>query len=1046
MAARAGIRFSTRGAGQTIGKVKGVGAAFGGLGKSSKSASFGLGRVAYRLYNTLARISMVRRGVTGMSREVKGAENKWRGWGRAMGGPFTSVLAGVSKRFAEVRRTIAFYILAVKDYVKWGKKMTGIQKATSKGVPSKRVGKAAEGAPPVKPPPAGIVGAFGKLGGAYRIAATAAKILTGAVIGLTVALTALYTYIGYKTAKMALGVVKGFMSIRETFRKYEISLGGIVRSTAATAKIMKFAVKYAEEYPAMFEDVIDAFRGLASMPTLKPLFRKADYDDLKGIMDVVQGLATLKPQQGVQGAMMALREALSGQMRSLRMRFEVNVREMADAAGFSFGEITHDANKALIAIRKFVELNVPAEAMASMAKTIEVQWGNVYDKYRTFVNEMMKSTGAYWAVVKALERLNEWFEKVFAAPEIVSFAQKVGNVLREIVGIFEEAMTGFDWRGYLERGDIVGAVRDLCDRIKTLFTVLWEEFGEEAKEVLKTVAALLKEVLKPAFNMIVASFWEMMKAGAADAGRITGKLFGIAFKGTATALIGGAWKKLTTLERPLLDWGQKPKAEVPEIKKPKPIFYKISREKREEGAERFAVATDPLKQAALLAERLKRKAKAIREKALISKPEPVKTGEDVPLEIDKKALENLKKQEEIKKALYYAEKKIYRAKLLGGKNAQQLVDWEIQLVNLVIEQFKAEEELVEIGERRKNNEKDIAELKMHGYQQLTKIAELEKSLVTLAQQKIQAEKQMALAGSDQRKVKEQILELEAQISKTQEKIAEIREGNIRGINNLIKLEKESIDLSQEKLDAEQKIAQAAQKQITLKKKILDIDKKITKKKKEEKKKEEKKKEEKEEKRVTITFYDKALWGLKKLDKATSHFLQFFQEGMEKGAAALAGLKVPGMGAMTWGEAAKKSTRKETAGIPKFFLKQEDILKEKLGRAIAPAAKKGILEKLYELNVAQFKMATTPGAKAMQFMEANKIMGLLLDAEVDYHRQTMEYRRSQLNLIGKSNQLLEAISVGVGTAFKGSPFNISKADWGNKKISETNPETTPAAII
>lgn len=621
MAARAGIRFSTRGAGQTIGKVKGVSTAFGGLGKSSKSASFGLGRVAYSIYNTLARISMVRRGVSGMGREIKGAENKWRGWGRAMGGPFTSVLAGVSKKFAEVRRTIAFYILAIKDYTRSGKKMLGISKAISRVKTKEAPSAKPPPTPPIKPPPTGILGRFRRLSNIYRVVATSAKILTGAVAALTVVLTAAYMAIGYFSTKMAARVVTGFMRIRETFREYEISLGGVVRNTAATAKIMKFAMKYAAEYPAMFEDVVDAFRGLASMPTLKPMFRKADYDDLKGIMDVVQGLATLKPQQGVKGAMMALRESLSGQMRSLRMRFEVNVREMAESAGFSFTEITHDANKALIAIRKFVELNVPAEAMASMAKTISVQWGNLYDKYRTFVNEMMKSTGAYWAVVTALIRLNEWLEKVFEASEIVAFSQKVGNALREIMRVIEQAMSGFDLRGYFKQGDIVGAVQELCGRIRILFSVLWREFGDDAKTALKVIIDALWSMLGPAFKMIALSFWEMLKSGAVDAGKIAGRAFLDAFK---AAFYGGV--KWMPMGRGWLapSFKRKEKEKVEEG----PTRYKVRRG-REAGVEEYGVAVDPLKQMELLRGRLEAQIKKLRERLSIAEREPVAVGEEV---------------------------------------------------------------------------------------------------------------------------------------------------------------------------------------------------------------------------------------------------------------------------------------------------------------------------------------------------------------------------------------------------------------------------------
>ena len=577
MAARAGIRFSTRGAGRTIGEVKGVGAAFGGLGKKSNTASFGIGRVAYRIYNTLARISMVRRGVTGMSREVREAENKWRGWGRAIGGPFTSVLAGVSKKFAEVRRTIAFYILAIKDYTRWGKKMVGIHQGVTRTkkkekaeapVPTKEVvgdvrtarllgrfaarkpAGAAPPPPPIKPPPTGIIGRFARLGNIYRIVAKAAKILTGAIAALSVVLTAAYIAIGYFSTKIAVRLVKGFANIRETFRKYEIGLSGIIRKQTAVNKIMDFATRYAIKYPAMFEDVVETMQGLASMPTLKPFFRRADEKFLMRIMTIVQGLATLKPTQGVAGARYAVRELVSGDLRSLRKRFEVPSSALMEAGGYSLSEITSEPLKALKAIEAFIKTNVPVEAMAEMAKTIEIQWGNLYDRYRQFVNYVMRSTGAYMAVVNVLLDMNKWLGKVFKSERMKTFADTVGIAMRSLIDSFRKVMRAINWDELIKTGDVKGAIKELIAATYGWLSEWWSQIGKQAVGFIQELYSVLWGVAKPLFKalggMLMHIFIQAMLDSVKFIASLPGKMIAYAIigvKGTKK-LIANEFKKL----------------------------------------------------------------------------------------------------------------------------------------------------------------------------------------------------------------------------------------------------------------------------------------------------------------------------------------------------------------------------------------------------------------------------------------------------------------------------------------------------------------------
>jgi len=353
----------------------------------------------------------------------------------------------------------------------------------------------------------------------------ALTVLVAAFVAVSVAGGAAFVYIGYKTAQFAKRMVVDFMSIREAFRSYEISLGGIIKNTYALGKMMKFATKYAAEYPAMFEEVLDTFRSLAALPALKPMFRRADEKDLKNIMNIIQGFATLDPIQGVKGAGIALREALSGDMRSIRRRFEISAHAIAEAGGYTLNEITKDSQKALKAFGEFVKLNVPAKSMADAAMNIGIQIGNLRDQYRSFVNDMMKSTGAYWEVVTAISSLNDWLTKVFASPIVKEWAMDAGKHMRAFVATLKTILSEVDWTKYLKEGDLLGGVVEAAKRISIVLRTIIEEWKSPFLTFVSKIAKVLMEGLPPIIKDVVKTLGALFYEGMVAAGKASGKAF-----------------------------------------------------------------------------------------------------------------------------------------------------------------------------------------------------------------------------------------------------------------------------------------------------------------------------------------------------------------------------------------------------------------------------------------------------------------------------------------------------------------------------------------
>ena len=590
MAARARVRFSTSGASKVTGAFSKVGGSASAAGGKVNIFGKGVGNVFYKVMRNVGRMTMFSAGIQKMGKSSAGAKRDIKGFADGS----VTALSGLSKKFAELRRQYYFFKFAGQKLaapVLWA---TGnAKKKGSKGKEPEeafipRMYREATEEKEAKrkeilfrkfdlKEPKGVkkaTAAWQKFFAAIEVGKTVIphiikKIfslkhilvtLTASLVAIATAGGAAFVYLGYKTAQFAKNAIMDFMSIRESFRKYEISLGGIIRNTYSLGKTMKFATKYAAEYPAMFEEVLGTFRSLAALPALKPMFRKADEKDLKNIMGIIQGLATLDPIQGVEGAGIALREALSGDMRSVRKRFEIPPHAIAEAGGYSLNEITKDSQKALKAFGEFIKLNVPAKSMSDAAMTIGIQVGNLRDQYRSFVNEMMKSTGAYYEVVTALSDVNDWLTKVFASPALKKWAETAGKHMRAVVATIKSVLSDIDWDKYIGKGDLLGGIIEAAKRTSIAFKAIIEKWKGPFLTFVFRVAKVLKEGLPPIVADVIRTVGALFAEGFYQAGTAAGSWF---IKGVARFLAKGVLPKgwLEAAEKKVTEYKSKKKVD-----------------------------------------------------------------------------------------------------------------------------------------------------------------------------------------------------------------------------------------------------------------------------------------------------------------------------------------------------------------------------------------------------------------------------------------------------------------------------------------------------
>ena len=786
--------------------------------------------------------------------------------------------------------------------------------------------------------------------GVLKTGISAASRVLGAFAKLTIRVTAILGVIGGAAAAVGIALTtkfaKGLMSTRETFYLIETAMVGIVKNAAQVQKISEWAMRYAAKYPAMYSDVMETMKGLAMMPSLKPIFTKASVVDMEKIMNIVQGLAALDPQQGVRGAIFAIREALSGQWRSMMMRFEIRPSAIAEAAGMSVAEMKQQPELAIKALDAFVKLNVGAETLRKSAESLGVQWGNLSDRYKIWLNTVAQY-GAYRKLVEFLLKINDVWGDILKSDTIKRFGQDISRTLEGVIESLESSILGIDWTGAGIFDGMVEAGKDMIIKLKTLFL--------DAKDIFASAMDVVLIYMKQALLFSIKKiFWPV----------------GVAI---GEALFGGLSEVL--LKKMKERFADLPNIEMSETTKKWMENVGATKEVPKRPFLRLPVPKVESKDAL---DKLGGAIKAFWAKQKLKLPE-------------RKEIPELFAVDEQRKTVAEAMSKLRMAELLGVKKTvdalkrqlnyeERLLGYHEKTAKWKADPMKGKREIQLAAEIKDMDMKRLVARKGGEGEELLKQREREQVKKQIELNKLTAEKEKVLAGvkkytgaelerrglemaQKKNDLKAKLLEVEKQIARL------LKEG---GDEVAVRAELEPKLLSYRK-----QILALEQKFVGVKRQQLDIQKQIQ--------------------MLEMMKGKPGEVGVGVLDKIKGHFQSFYEGWMRKGAVRrqYGATEVPGMEGLPWGTAAKKSREQETRGIPIFSLVREEMLRRKAGEAGQPlGVQKMLLERLYQTNVGQFQMARGRRAKGAQFLEANELMGQLQDVERQLLEEQIALTREQ----------------------------------------------------
>ena len=343
------------------------------------------------------------------------------------------------------------------------------------------------------------------------------------------------------------GAVQGFaQSLTAPAQEMEMArarLNAFTKDSAQTETILKAVRAEADKTPFSFGEMASAAASLA------PIAQRSGVS-LESLLQSAEALSASDPLQGFEGAVVALREAAGGELTSLRERFEVDTRGIAEAmkSGVPAAEaLTEGLGK----------VGINMDLVRGMANTTAGRMSTFNDTLegirRTAGEEILKGFGTQLdslgkLVTDNVDVLND-LAKAFgqglaAAIELAgvafaAFAPILRDLLTRLAGEAPGIIAGFQ-----------AVVRDLATQFTALAGVLFDVWqavapvvgaiAEQLQPVFEFLARNLMSVVVPAFVV-----WAL-QAGIAAAATIAAMLpvvIPIVAIGAVIMLLNEAWNQ-----------------------------------------------------------------------------------------------------------------------------------------------------------------------------------------------------------------------------------------------------------------------------------------------------------------------------------------------------------------------------------------------------------------------------------------------------------------------------------------------------------------------
>lgn len=258
---------------------------------------------------------------------------------------------------------------------------------------------------------------------------------------------AFYGLLGVTAAVSAgmFGLGRSFIQVNEDFAGLEITVKSALQSVQAARKIRDEVAAITAESPLPFKDLGEATRNIITMPfsrnKIAGQLSAGTLSDQQGFfrqsIKLIEQMVAFRPDKDAKDAMFSIREAMSGQFRSLIRRFDIPSTALSSASGVSVKELTTDPGKTFEALRTFFGNIITPEAINELIRQPKFLFQNAIEQ--VFHIPLLKIGDETYSVL--VDNLTSLYNRItrFVQTKFDGFAKKIGGSLLSIFSTLSKA-------------------------------------------------------------------------------------------------------------------------------------------------------------------------------------------------------------------------------------------------------------------------------------------------------------------------------------------------------------------------------------------------------------------------------------------------------------------------------------------------------------------------------------------------------------------------------------------------------------------------------
>lgn len=309
---------------------------------------------------------------------------------------------------------------------------------------------------------------------------------------------------GAVTATLALkNLAKEFFSINEKFANLEISVSSAFASRTIGRQLREQLKQITVTSPLPFQDLAFATRSLSLIPQLnRPVGRQAangTLGDNKGFfrqyIQLVEQLLVWRPDKAVEDATFAIREAATGELRSLIRRFDFPAQLLVNASGRSVEELKRDPQAMVKAIKDSLDKVISPQALRQIALQPTRLFQNIVEQLKDIPLLEIGDAGLYEKILRSLEN---FFNKAtkFISTSFAPYAKRISDSFSDLFDSFIDAgsrsISGLAKMFGLNSPNLAGLTT--LEKASEIVALASRSLADNAPKVFDRVATLAEKI------------------------------------------------------------------------------------------------------------------------------------------------------------------------------------------------------------------------------------------------------------------------------------------------------------------------------------------------------------------------------------------------------------------------------------------------------------------------------------------------------------------------------------------------------------------------